>query len=310
MKIWVGITDWDWYQFLRLRKPDEVNFWQPSSGRRFKVLQPGEPFLFKLHSPRNYIVGGGFFIRHTSLPYSLAWSAFQEKNGVDGPASFRERIQKYRRSQKVETDPTIGCNILAEPFFFSEDNWIPVPKDWAPNIVQGKTYDSEKTNGAELWAEVQLHLALTRNFEKHIEERPVYGSEYLAKARIGQGAFRVLVTEAYEKRCAITGERTLPVLEASHIRPYAESGPNRVSNGLLLRSDLHILFDRGYLTLTPNLHVEVSKRIKDEFENGREYYAHHGNRLIVCPKNLRDRPAPEFLHWHNENVYEHNELQS
>ena len=53
MKIWIGVTDGDWFEFLRERTPDEVNFWQPSASCRFKVLKPGEPFLFKLHSPRN-----------------------------------------------------------------------------------------------------------------------------------------------------------------------------------------------------------------------------------------------------------------
>ena len=64
MKLWVGVTDEGWFNYLRARNPDEVNFWQPSGGREFRVLQPGEPFLFKLHSPKNYIVGGGFFVRY------------------------------------------------------------------------------------------------------------------------------------------------------------------------------------------------------------------------------------------------------
>jgi putative restriction endonuclease len=136
-------------------------------------------------------------------------------------------------------------------------------------------------------------------------EQPRYGEEYLARARLGQGAFRVLVTEAYQKRCAITGERTLPVLEAAHIQPFAAEGPNRVSNGLLLRSDLHILFDRGYLTVMPDHRVLVSARIKAEFENGRDYYAHQGKPLLVLPTPINEQPSTEFLRWHNEKVYEH-----
>jgi putative restriction endonuclease len=109
MKIWVGVTDGDWFEFLRERLPDEVNFWQPSgSSRRFRVLEPGEPFLFKLHSPRNFIVGGGFFVRHTVLPCSLAWSAFGEKNGVPDLGEFRSRIAKYRRADRLEADPSVG----------------------------------------------------------------------------------------------------------------------------------------------------------------------------------------------------------
>jgi putative restriction endonuclease len=62
----------------------------PSGSRQFKLLEPGEPFLFKLHSPRNFIVGGGFFVRHTALPCSLAWSAFGVKNGVADAVAFAE----------------------------------------------------------------------------------------------------------------------------------------------------------------------------------------------------------------------------
>ena len=113
----------------------------------------------------------------------------------------------------------------------------------------------------------------------------------------------MLVTEAYDRRCAVTGEKTLPVLEAAHIRPYAESGPHLVSNGLLLRSDLHTLFDRGYITVTPALRVEVSRRIREEFENGREYYKHHGQPLAVKPGSPHDRPARDFLRWHTESRF-------
>ncbi|PSO48774.1 MAG: hypothetical protein BRC33_08750 [Cyanobacteria bacterium SW_9_44_58] len=50
----------------------------------------------------------------------------------------------------------------------------------------------------------------------------------------------------------MTGERTLPALDAAHIKPYAQSGSHTISNGLLLRADLHRLFDRFYITITPN----------------------------------------------------------
>jgi putative restriction endonuclease len=112
-----------------------------------------------------------------------------------------------------------------------------------------------------------------------------------------------VLTDAYSRRCAVTGERTLPVLQASHIRPYAEDGPHRVDNGLLLRADLHILFDRGYLTVTNDYRIEVSPSIREEFENGRDYYAMHGAALKVLPARLQDRPAREFIDWHNTKVF-------
>jgi putative restriction endonuclease len=307
MKIWVGVTDEQWFDRLSLLKPDEVNFWQPSGGRKFAALAPGEPFLFKLHSPKNFIVGGGHFVRHSPLPASLAWDAFGEKNGV---ASYRELLSRVRRYRKEDdsVDPVIGCNVLAEPFFFARAQWIPAPTSWAPNIVQGKTYDSMTSEGAALWREVQQSVAYRAGVaESSVDAEETdanrFGSEYLTRSRLGQGAFRVLVIDAYQRRCAVTGEKTLPVLEAAHIRPYASQGPHQVSNGILLRSDLHKLFDVGYVTVTPELKLEVSPRLREEWHNGREYYAHHGQPLNFMPSEASNRPRAEYLSWHNEEVY-------
>lgn len=82
------------------------------------MLRRGEPFLFKLRSPINAIVGGGLFEHYTELPVSLAWNAFGVKNGAATLMDVRARIERLRR---VDTpwweDYTIGCILLAEPFF-------------------------------------------------------------------------------------------------------------------------------------------------------------------------------------------------
>jgi predicted restriction endonuclease len=67
----------------------------------------------------------------------------------------------------------------------------------------------------------------------------------------------------------VTGERTLPVLDAAHIKPYDQGGPHDPRNGLLLRTDLHRLLDSGHATVTPDLRFWVSERIREEFMNGR-----------------------------------------
>jgi putative restriction endonuclease len=307
MKIWVGVTDKDWFQFLSSISADEVNFWQPSGSRIFRALQPGEPFLFKLHSPDNFVVGGGHFVRYSALPTSLAWEAFGPKNGVSSLEELKARLRRYRRDDAA-VDPVIGCNVLAEPFFLPRSAWIPVPQSWAPNIVQGKTYNTGTAEGRALWDSVEVALAGNQepgepSLSGGSHEQNRFGAKYLAHGRLGQGAFRVLVTDAYERRCAVTAEKTLPVLEAAHIKPYALHGPQRVSNGILLRSDLHKLFDLGYMTVTPDLRIEVSPRLKTEWQNGREYYAHHGQQLRVQPADLASRPSREFLSWHNENRF-------
>ncbi len=307
MKLWVGVTDKDWLQYLSRINPDEVNFWQPSGSRVFRALQPGEPFLFKLHSPDNYIVGGGHFVRYSALPASVAWEAFGQKNGVSSLDELNERIRRYRRGSG-SVDPMIGCNILAQPFFLPRSSWIPVPDGWAPNIVQGKTYDTGSDDGAALWESVRAAIKSASGVaepcvDSEYQDQPRFGAEYLARGRLGQGAFRVLVMDAYERRCAVTGEKTLPVLEAAHIKPFAQSGPHKISNGIFLRSDLHKLFDLGYLTVTPELIVEVSPRLKSDWKNGREYYAHHGQALRIQPSDAGSQPAREYLSWHNDNIF-------
>ncbi len=302
MRFYVGVTDNGWFDFLARQAPDEVNFWRPSDTRGFRSIEPGAPFLFKLHSPRDCIAGGGFFVRHTTLPLYLAWECFGEKNGADSLEDFRQMIQRRRR--EPEPNPPIGCSILAEPFFWPEEQWIR-PRAWARNIVRGKTYDTSEPDGRALWDQVQLRLAATAPANEALaaEAEAPYGRRYLTRHRLGQGAFRVLVTDAYDRRCSVTGERTLPVLEAAHIRPHSLNGPNQVSNGLLLRSDLHILFDAGYLTVTPQHHVEVSKRIQEEYHNGRDYLAMHGKKLLVLPQHREELPSADYLRWHNEHVF-------
>jgi putative restriction endonuclease len=311
MKYYLGVTDNHWYKFLSKLNPEDVNFWQPSGSFKFKAINSGAPFLFKLKYPINAIGGVGFFTNHSFLPLNIAWDAFGNRNGCLSFFDFKNLILNYRRD-KNDLNPTIGCIILTNPIFFDEGDWIETPNDWGKSIVQGKSYNTDDIVGKRLWEKVELllnkYLQENNEGEKSqliLEEpsSPVYGNSVLTKVRLGQGAFRVLVTDAYNRRCSITGEKTLPVLEAAHIKPYAESGPNFISNGLLLRSDIHKLFDSGYVTVTSDYKIEVSKKIREEFQNGREYYKYHGKELQYLPYRNLDKPNLAFINWHNDNIY-------
>lgn len=298
----VAVTDSDWFEMLR-RQPDlsEVNFWAPSP-RNFKALDPGELFLFKLRAPRNVIVGGGIFAYANVLPCSLAWEAFGQANGARSAKEMREQIVRHRSGHKDDrSDFLIGCRILTQPFFFEEEDWLPVPRSWARNIVAFKTYNTGNDEGLGLWNSVRDRLN-RQPLSSITEQRPRYGEPRPIRPRLGQGAFRVLVTDIYQRRCAVTRERTLPALEAAHIRPYAEGGDHEARNGLLLRRDIHSLFDAGYVTVTPDHEFEVSGRIKEEFENGRDYYGLHGKSIYV-PKDVGQKPDTAALSWHNENCF-------
>jgi putative restriction endonuclease len=307
LKLFVGLTDSSWFEYLSsLEEIDEINFWQPSATQSFKAIKPGELFLFKLHSPRDFIVGGGIFTYFTILPISLAWQSFGKNNGADSFEKMRSRIAAYRRLKKgIFEDFQIGCILLTQPFFFEQSDWFPVP-EWSPNIVRGKSYDLDKDAGKFIWNKVQNVLSKRRelnlpNFPIK-EEKKRYGSPTLIIPRLGQGSFKIMVTDVYHRSCAVTKERILPVLEAAHIKPYSQSGPHQVNNGILFRSDFHKLFDAGYMTITQKLNIEISNRIKEEFENGEYYRTFHG-KMMNLPSRVMDQPAKEFLSWHNEKIY-------
>ena len=302
MKLYVGITDGDWFRFLRARNADEMNFWRPHGANNFGAINPGELFLFKSRYPENRIVGGAYFVRHTTLPLDLAWEVFKEANGVESLDAFRRKISSIRGDN--ERNPAIGCTVLTQPFYLRDGEYLPAPTDWGRSIVTGKSYDASYGEGAKLLENARLAMA-----GDSMRDQPIpvqfnrYGNPQLLAPRLGQGGFRVVVMEGYQRRCAVTGEKTLPVLEAAHIRPYSDDGPHSISNGIFLRSDLHTLFDRGYITITNDYHVAVSRRIRDEFSNGREYYAFDGKALQITPQSAADRPSKEFLEWHQNNCF-------
>jgi putative restriction endonuclease len=274
----------------------------------FKALGTGDLFLFKLHSPNNSIVGGGFFAASSLLPLSLAWDTFGPMNGVASLTEMRSRVSKFRSvPTRAHDDFTIGNIVLEQVFFLTREAWIPIPTDFSLNIVQGKTYDLDHGTGREIGLALEASLqqgaiaSVQRNVSEGIVSR-MFSDPVLARRRLGQGAFRLLVTDMYDRQCAITREHTLPVLQAAHIRPVTQAGEHRVTNGLLLRSDIHTLFDRGYVTVTPDLKFRVSTRLNDDWQNGKIYYQLDG-REIHTPRDQTCRPDSQLLEWHADTVF-------
>jgi putative restriction endonuclease len=305
MRFWVGLTDRDWYDYLAGESDvQEVNFWQPSP-RKPVDFSEGEPFLFKLHKRHGgWIVGGGYWAHFTVLPARYAWDVFGTMNGAATFDEMASRIGRYRPGFDVHTHE-IGCVALIQPVFLPPGEWIKPPLDWKPQIQVGRTYDTSNQVGAHLWTRFEAVSggdAGTTAIPDIAADADRYGAPALVAARLGQGTFRARIIDAYERRCAVTGERTLPVLEAAHIKPYSLSGPHATENGLLLRSDLHTLFDRGYVTVTPGLELRVSRSIREEFVNGRDYYALDG-REVRQPIAPYPTPSKELLEWHGDVVF-------
>lgn len=303
MRLFVAVTDDQWFGLLRRRPElDEVCFVQPGARRPFRALAPGEPFLFKLHAPRHVVAGGGFFSCSSRLPCGLVWDAFGERCGAASLTDLRRRVARARRAgSEGRDDPEIGCVVLQDPFFLSETAWLPVPKDFSPNVGQGKTYSLGREPGGSLWERLRVWLESAPGREVEDRQAGLFGDPRPVRPRLGAGGFRILVTDAYGRRCAISRDATLQALEAAHIRPPALGGAHRVDNGLLLRADLRRLFDLGYLTVTPQLEVRASRLLRQT--GGKGAYANLDGRRIAPPAGPAERPDPGLLAWHGEQVF-------
>lgn len=311
---YIGLTDPDWYDYLRHQPHlDEVNFWQPHP-HGFGALSPGETFLFKLRAPHKAIAGFGFFERYESMPASYAWDCFGEANGAPSFPVMLDRITRLRKNPSSSTgaaggDFRIGCIMIAAPVFFAPDEWVSPPSDWAPSGIQiGKRYDLSVGEGNRILRECMeratggLHYWNVPDPQLVADNFARYGAAVEVRPRLGQGLFSLAVRDAYQGACAVTGEHSLPALEAAHILPYGQGGEHRVDNGLLMRSDLHRLYDRGYVTVTPDYVFRVSDRLRDEFQNGRSYYGLDGAKIAV-PSLQSSWPKRELLAWHRERVF-------
>lgn len=191
-------------------------------------------------------------------------------------SEMRERIATYRREAlRTGDDPVIGNIILQQPFFFRREAWIPSPPDFSLNTVQGKSYDLDVGTGRDLWRalEEMLSAGALIGAAPSVAEGTVprmFSDPLLARRRLGQGAFRVLVTDTYDRRCAVTNE--------------------------------HTLFNRGYVTVSPDYRFRVSTRLRADWNNGRAYNAQQ-ELTINLPADKAKRPHRVHLEWHADTVF-------
>jgi putative restriction endonuclease len=294
-----AVTDPDWLRAVARLGGGEVNFWQPRPTRA--AQEPGTPYVFKIRGS-NMIGGFGFFSYWTEMPLAIAWETFHEANGVASLREMRARVTALRRD--TTDDDRVGCIVLSDTVVLAPSEYIAAPRDWKPNIVRIAGYDMQTGEGARVWSQLRaLDSRAAQPAQSALLQTPGgYSAPSLVAARRGQGAFRLMVMDAYLRRCAITGERTLPVLEAAHIRPFAERATHEIRNGILMRSDVHRLYDLGLVTIDPDFTFRVSKTIDREYSNGKIYYALDGS-VISVPDDPNRRPDREALDWHAREVF-------
>lgn len=321
MEPYVALTDVRWFFYLRDRagpggRLDEVNFWSPKTPKPLAKLSPGEPVFLRLKRPHLAIAGYGFFAHFASVAVGEAWRLFGWKNGNPDKHSFLARIGAYRgHDLTLPAGPRepLACTILRDVHLWPRERWIPwgEEQEWSRQIMRGKR-ERDPSRASRLIAEIQYDhqvegaqappAEFAESFEPlKIDERA--WSEALGVEREGQSAFRLRLLSCYGQRCAFTGEHTEVVLDAAHIQPYLGPASNHIQNGLALTKEFHALFDAGYVTVTPEYEVLVSKRLHQHYDNGHRYDPFDGEGLTALPERVAERPSPEVLEWHRRHVF-------
>lgn len=321
MKIFVANTDYEWYRWM-LEHPDmdEVNFWRPKGTTNFKALREGELFFFKLKKQyHGKIVGFGQFLLFEAMSVADAWSLFETKNGAPTLSAMWRRVAQYADKRRDANNSTfhrshrIGTIVITNPVFFPEQLWIDAPEDWRDTIVTGKSYQISEFPGNRIYAESMraaelLNSSLFEDLSSIRSSEDVitahdsrYGKPVLTRPRLGQGGFRMRIQTVYGK-CAVSGEHSMPALEASHIRPYSDGGRHEIPNGILLRSDIHKLYDTGYVTIDPDYTFRVSDQLKEDYNNGKTYYSLQDRRILL-PSDEDFWPDRENLDYHRQTVF-------
>jgi hypothetical protein len=185
-----------------------------------------------------------------------------------------------------------------------------VRDDEKVKILRKEFWTDGKPDEAEVEFLIELHslaqkkaealgFEMNPNFEELVYDALVFAEDKVRlpepvwraiKARIGQPEFRGKLLLAYGRRCALTDCDAEPALEAAHIRGYAETGEQDVSNGLLLRADIHTLFDLGLVRIHPEtLRVTLAPELE------RTCYGELRGRKLRLPERPVDRPSREAL---------------
>ncbi len=129
--------------------------------------------------------------------------------------------------------------------------------------------------------------------------------ETIVKTRINQSFFRSTILSSYNLKCCFTGLSIPDLLVASHIVPWSIDKKNRTNphNGLCLNSIHDKAFDRGFITVTPDFRIKISKCL-DSYstdESVRDFFMKYNNQSIILPDKFL--PSKDFLDFHFQNIF-------
>ena len=247
----------------QIQPGDEVFIWRSAGSKRNKagIVARARILDFPRERPED----------KEALPYY--------KKGERATIGLRVKLQIFKRLLN-ETDFISKEQVSADPVLSTlKILRIPRRTNFRLTIEQG----------ARLWKLCELIRPTYGDFGQAPNDDPTNIQNFARKVRRGQPKFRGCLLKLYDGKCAVSGWAPAVVLQAAHILDHAEAGINHTDNGILLRSDLHDLFDEGLLRIEP----ATCKVVIHPTLRGTPYWEFHGRSLR--PRRDGSQPAHRYL---------------
>lgn len=283
----ISPTDNNWFNYLKQNELNSfVNFWTPTPWN-VRRLSSGDRLYFMLKAPIRKIGGFGEFYEYKNMSSDEAWEEFGHRNGryskLELSTIIRNYVAKNSNLGQVSIDThDIGCIVLKNCEFWDTDKFLEVENyniSFERSIVTLKYFD-QLDPFTETRGQASSFVPLNQ---------PRIPDQAMRNIRNGQGGFKGKMLRAYNNKCCISGETIPELLEAAHIQKYINSNSHHVQNGLILRVDLHKLYDNGLLFIDSDFVVHLSSVVEAEF------YQQYNQKKISLPMFEFDYPSSTAL---------------
>jgi hypothetical protein len=261
---------------------------QSVSAKKWQRIDPGDVAFFA-NDGRVFSVGTIVLKIHNPQlarelwkedEYGNTWEYMyflQDIRGVDIPYAKLNEAVGYKENYVIQ-----GFNVLTE--------------EKSAAVLRILDLGPSETPNERALKEIQNAIGTAGEFDPESEGE---GRDLVLSSicrRQGQPEFRRKLMEAYSARCSISGCDVRQTLEAAHIIPYCGPATNHPANGLLLRADLHVLFDLGLITVDPSTFaVLLAPGLR------KTTYAEYEGKTLMLPLERTLRPSSAALKKHKAN---------
>ncbi len=186
---------------------------------------------------------------------------------------------------------------LANSSQLDEQIWNEFANDWSRLAMESEMLIAKYSN-----------ISIEKSLELELIDFPEGKDKAVViKARVNQSFFRSVILSSYDSTCCITGLNIPELLVASHIVPWSFNTKERLNpqNGLCLNSLHDKAFDKGYISITPDYDLKISRKLHTSSTDAtvNDYFIKYANMKIKLPQ--RFMPKKEFLEYHFNKIFEH-----